>query len=63
MVNVDAAVFQKVNQMGLGVVIRDHRGEFLAACKQGIDKVTNPELAEAIASRKAIIFVSRLPYN
>jgi ribonuclease HI len=63
MVNVDAAAFQKANRMGLGVVITDHRGEFLAACKQGIDKVTNPELAEAISFTRAILFASGLPYN
>jgi hypothetical protein len=33
----------------------------LAACRQGIDMITNPELAEAIAVRQAILFVSELP--
>ena len=61
MVNVDAAIFQKANRMGLGIVVRDHRGEVLAACRQGIDMITNPELAEAIAVRQAILFVSELP--
>jgi ribonuclease HI len=63
MVNVDATVFQKDNRMGLGFVVRDHRGDFLAACRKGIDKITNPELAEAIAFRQAILFASELPYN
>jgi hypothetical protein len=44
MVNVDAVVFQKANRMGLGIVLRNHRGDFLAACMKGIDKITNPEL-------------------
>jgi len=61
MVNVDTAIFQKANRMGLGFVVRDHRGEVLAACRQGIDMITNPELAEAIAVRQAILFVSELP--
>jgi hypothetical protein len=44
MVNVDVVVFQKANRMGLGIVLRNHRGDFLAACMKGIDKITNPEL-------------------
>jgi ribonuclease HI len=63
MVNVDAAVFQKANRMGWGIVIRNHRGDFLAASRQGMDKITNPELAEAIAFRQALLFVSGLPYS
>ena len=63
MMNVDAALFPKTNRMGLGIVCRNHRGEFLAACRQGFDKITNPELAEAIAFRQAILFASRLPYK
>ena len=63
MVNVDAAIFHKTNRMGLGIVIRDHKGDFLAACRQGIDRITNPELAEAIAFRQAILFASELSYN
>ena len=63
MVNVDAAIFHKTNRMGLGIVIRDHKGDFLVACKQGIDRIINPELAEAIAFRRAILFASELSYN
>ncbi|WVZ85884.1 hypothetical protein U9M48_032742, partial [Paspalum notatum var. saurae] len=62
MVNVDAAVFQKLNRMGLGIVIRNHKGDFLAAYRQGIDKITNPELAETLAIRRAIVFASGLPH-
>ncbi|TVU45008.1 hypothetical protein EJB05_04476, partial [Eragrostis curvula] len=63
MVNVDAAVFQKDNRMGMGIVIRDHKGDFLAACRQGVDKITNPEVAEAIAFRRAVLFASELQYH
>ena len=58
MMNVDAALFPKTNRMGLGIVSRNHRGKFLAACRQGFDKITNLELAEAIAFRRAIHFAS-----
>lgn len=63
MVNVDAPVFHKDNRMGLGLLVRDHRGDFLAACRKGIGRITNPELAKVIAFRQAIIFTSELPCN
>lgn len=56
MVNVDASVFQEANLMGLGNVLRNHRGYFLAACRKGINKITNPELAKAFAFRNAVLF-------
>jgi hypothetical protein len=63
MVNVDATIFQKANRMGLGIVVRDHKGEVLAARRQGINMITNPKLAESIAVRQAIHFTSEVPYN
>jgi hypothetical protein len=63
MINVDAAIFEGVNQMGLGLVIRNHNGEFIAAVRQGFGGITNPELAESIAFRHAVQFASKLPYN
>jgi hypothetical protein len=48
LINVDAAIFQKDNLMGLGIVIIDHRGDFLAACRQGIDKVSSPEMVQTV---------------
>jgi len=63
MVNVDAAIFERENRMGLGLVVRNHNGDFLAALTQGIDKITNPEMAETIAFRRAVRFAMQLPYN
>jgi len=63
MINVDAAIFVDANRMGLGLVVRDHRGELLAAFRQGIDKITNPELVETIAFRRALFFAMQLPYD
>ena len=63
LMNVDAAIFQKANRMGLSIVVRDYRTEVLTACGQSIDMITNLELAEAIAVRQAILFVSELPYS
>jgi len=63
MVKIDAALFPKTNRMGLGIVIRNHREEFIAACRQCIDKITSPELAEAIAFKRVILFAFGLPYK
>jgi ribonuclease HI len=53
-INVDAALFSSTSRMGVGVVIRDHNGKFLAACSQVLHEVTSPELAEALAVRRAV---------
>jgi ribonuclease HI len=63
MVNVDAAVFAKSSRLGFGLVMRDHNGNFLAGYKQGLDGITEPEVAEVIASRHAVHFILALPYK
>jgi hypothetical protein len=40
--------------MGVGIIIRDHNGNFLSACRQLLDEVTSPEIAEALAIRHAV---------
>jgi hypothetical protein len=56
MINVDAATFKQPPQMGVGIVVRDHRGDFIAACCQLIQRFDDPELDEAIAVRRAVSF-------
>jgi hypothetical protein len=63
MINVNAAIFKTKNRMGLGFDIKNHRGDFFAAVRQGFDKITNPEMAETIAFRRAIQFALQLPHN
>jgi hypothetical protein len=58
MINVDAALFASSRHMGIGIVIRDHMGTCLAACKESLKEVTLPELAEALALRRATLFAS-----
>jgi hypothetical protein len=53
-VNVDAALFTSLRQMGIGVVIRSHTGECLIACSELLREVTTPELAEALALRRSV---------
>jgi hypothetical protein len=55
--NVDAAIFAHSGKMGVGCVIRDHNGTFLAATSQVIDRVSEPELAEALAVRCTLKFI------
>jgi hypothetical protein len=40
--------------MGLGVVIRDHSKFLKLSCSKSVAGVTSPELAEAIAIRRAL---------
>ena len=54
LINVDAALFKSSERMGAGVVIRNHRGDCLAACSELLHAVTSPELAEAFAMRRAL---------
>jgi ribonuclease HI len=53
-INVDAAIFASSRQMGSGVVIRDHNGVCLTACSERVDEVVTPEIAEALAMRRAM---------
>jgi ribonuclease HI len=56
LINVDAAICSESRRMGVGVVIRDHNGQCLAACSEYITEVTSPEFAEALALRRAVSF-------
>jgi ribonuclease HI len=53
-INVDAALFSPSRRMGIGVVIRNHKGECSVACSELIQEVTTPEIAEALALRRAL---------
>jgi hypothetical protein len=53
-INIDAAIFTSSRQMGSGVVIRDHNGVYLTACSERVDEVVTPEIAEALAMRRAM---------
>jgi hypothetical protein len=56
LINVDAALFASSRSMGKVVVIRDHSGTCVAACSDVYQEVTIPELAEAMAVRKTLVF-------
>jgi hypothetical protein len=54
-VNVDAAIFAAERHMRWGVVVRDHDGTLKLACKEGIDDIITPEVAEATAITRALL--------
>jgi ribonuclease HI len=53
-INVDAALFPPSRRMGIGIVIRNHMGECSVACSELGMEVTVPEVAEALAVRRAL---------
>jgi ribonuclease HI len=54
LINVDAAIFSKSDRSGYGVVIRNHQGIMMAACRGFVDHVQCSEIAEAIAIRQTL---------
>jgi ribonuclease HI len=55
MANVDAATFKDQSGIGMGVVIRDHFGRLVSSFCQKMHIQADPELAEALAVRFAIV--------
>ncbi|KAM2062221.1 hypothetical protein ACFX1T_047193 [Malus domestica] len=45
---------------GVGVVIRDHNGNFLAGLSASVDHATSPLQVEFLAARRAVLFVLEL---
>jgi hypothetical protein len=62
-VSVDAALFATSSRMGVGVIIRNHIGMCLVACSQVFDAVTSPELAKALAIRRALSLAKEEGFN
>ena len=61
-INFDAALFDHLGYAGIGVVVRDHRGEVMAALSQKIALPQSVALAEARAAHKAITFAQELSF-
>lgn len=58
--NFDAALFEGTNQVGIGVVFRDHARNVMAALSQRVDSIKSMEVAEALAARRDVVFVREL---
>ncbi|XP_041001662.1 uncharacterized protein LOC121247365 [Juglans microcarpa x Juglans regia] len=62
-INFDAATDSKNQKVGVGVIIRDHNGEQMAACSEPNLLLPQPLIAEAAAMRKAIELCIELGFN
>ncbi|KAL3533582.1 hypothetical protein ACH5RR_007103, partial [Cinchona calisaya] len=61
--NFDGAVFSELRNIGLGVVLRDHMGKFLAALLGRCNGFVDPLLAELFSLKKSIWLAKRLRYR
>jgi hypothetical protein len=58
MVNVDAALFPEQRRCAVGAVFRDHLGQCIVAVSEPIPGFHDPEMAEALALRRAMQIAS-----
>ena len=56
----NATLFENSDCAGIGVVYRDHAGNFIAALSQKIAMVQSVKLAEVFAARRAVVFAKEL---
>ena len=57
-VNYDATLFQSINRAGIGVVIRDWRGDVVAALSMPTALASSVADLEALACRCALLFAA-----
>ncbi|XP_050289950.1 uncharacterized protein LOC126728124 [Quercus robur] len=58
--NYDGAVFAESEEAGIGVIVRDSKGEVIAALAEKIPYPGSVEVLEALAARRAAKFVVEL---
>ena len=58
--NFDATFFAETGSAGVGVVVRDCNGHLIGALRQNICSVQSVEMAEALATRRAVRFATEL---
>ena len=61
-VNFNAALFEHLGFAGLGVLIRDGRGNVLAALSQKIALPQSVEMAEALAAKRAVQLATEMSF-
>jgi ribonuclease HI len=60
--NWDAAVDVKNKTIGLGIIIRDDKGSFLAALSKRLQIEVSPVVAETLAALHAVLFCLEMGY-
>lgn len=58
--NIDASIISRERKAGIGCVLRNHLGEFIAAGQNVFLGLEDPSLAEAMAVREALSWVKNL---
>ena len=58
--NIDAALFNGTNNVGIWVVVRDHLGYVIAALSQRVNSIHSVETAEELAARRAVLLAGEL---
>ena len=53
-VNFDGAMFNERDEAGIGVIIRNPRGEVMAAFSEKIQKPHSAEILELLAAKRAV---------
>ena len=61
-INFDATLFDQLGSAGIGVVVRDYRGEVMAALSQKIALPQSVALAEARAAHRAVTFAQEMSF-
>ncbi|XP_031099793.1 uncharacterized protein LOC116003991 [Ipomoea triloba] len=61
--NVDAAFDATKKRTGLGCILRDEEGKFIAALQQSCDNLYQPKIGEAIAIREALKWIKALNFQ
>ena len=61
-VNFNAALFEHLGFAGLGVLVRDGRGNVLAALSQKIALPQSVEMAEALAAKRAVQLATEMSF-
>ena len=60
-VNFDAAIFKSCNQVGLGVIVRDWRGETIGALSTSVPATQTVVDLEALACRRVVLSLRVTP--
>lgn len=55
--NFDGAMFEENNNAGIGIIVRNSRGEVMAALSEKIPRPPSAEILEMLAARRAVKFV------
>lgn len=61
--NFDGAMFDELNEAGIGVVVRNPQGEIIAAPSEKMPKPSSVVLLESLAARRATYFVLELGFQ